>query len=119
MQTTRLFAFQRPSRVQILLDSLVQSRELLPDYVCRITDRGELPFVLQRIVIQAQQAGRVWSGWTDGSGIWLFTAEMSMAPSRQRGQPALQVSFYREDGRIKDCRLWACTNDGSWQQCAM
>lgn len=118
MQTTRLYAYQRPSRVQALLESLVQARELLPDGARKISERSELPSALQKIVFQSQGNGHVWSAWTDEDRIWFFSAEMSLAPSRERGCPALHVSLHREDGRIRECRLWVCLNDGSWQQCA-
>jgi hypothetical protein len=118
MHTLRLHAYQRPARVQILLEALVQTRELSPDYARKITDHSELPSSLQRIVFKSQKDGRVWSAWTDEDRVWLFVAEMSLAPSRERGCPALQVGLYREDGKIREWRLWACLTDGAWQSCA-
>jgi Fe-S cluster biosynthesis and repair protein YggX len=118
MQTMRLHAYQQPSRVQSLLESLVQARQLLPRLARKIIDRSELPSTLQKLIFQALKSGRVWSAWTDEDHIWLFVAELSLAPSRERGCPALQVSFFREDGKIKEWRQWACLNDGTWQPCA-
>lgn len=118
MQTMRLFAYQQPSRVQGLLESLVQARELVPCATRKVADRSALPSTLQKLVIQALKNGRAWSAWADEDRIWLFIAEMSLAPSRERGCPALQVSVYREGGKIKEWRQWACLNDGTWQPCA-
>lgn len=117
MQTTRLFAYQRPSRVQALLESLVLSRDTLPCQVRKVIDRSELPSVLQRIAIQSQKTERVWNAWADMEHIWFYTAEMSPSLSRERGMPVIQVGAYKEDGRIRDCRTWVCLKDGTWQQC--
>ncbi|HEY4369174.1 MAG TPA: hypothetical protein VGN07_18215 [Steroidobacteraceae bacterium] len=119
MQTARLVAWQRPSRTQHLLDSLLQRRDLMPTRGHRIIEHSDLPSALQKIVFQSQREGRVWTAWTDQHRTWLFNAEMSLDSARERGQPALQVGVYREDGRIRDSRLWTCLNDGTWQPCTM
>lgn len=119
MQTTRLFAYQRPSRVAALLESLVQARGRLPDHARKVTDRSELPSALQKIVIKSQDTELVWSAWTDEDRVWFFTAEMSLALSRERGCPALHVASYNEDDKMRVWQLWVCLKDGIWQQCAL
>lgn len=119
MQTMRLLAYQPPSRVQMLLESLLQARGRLPDGARRVTDRSELPSALQKIVVKSHNSARVWSAWTDESHIWFFTAEMSLALSRERGCPTLQVGSYNVDGKMKEWQHWVCLNDGTWQQCAL
>lgn len=117
MQTTRLFAYQRPSRVQTLLESLVLSRGTLPAQVRKVIDRSELPAVLQRVAIQSQKGDGVWNAWADLEHYWFFTAEMSPSLSRERGLPVLQVGVYADDGKIRDRRTWVCLKDGTWHQC--
>ena len=120
MQTMRLFAYQKPSRVAALLESLLQARSFLPGKARKVADRSELPSALQRIVIcSQQQIERVWSAWESEHHIWFFTAEMSLELSRERGCPALQVGLYEMDGTLKVWQLWACLKDGTWQQCAL
>lgn len=119
MQTMKLFAYQRPSRIAALLESLLQARACLPGTARKVTDRSELPSALQKIVIKSQHTEQIWSAWIDEARIWFFTAEMSLELSRERGCPALQVRSYEVDGKLKGWQLWACLNDGSWQQCAL
>jgi hypothetical protein len=119
MHTMRLFAYQRPSRIAALLDSLVQSRGQLSATALKVTDCSELPSALQRIVIKSQHTQQVWSAWNDAQGISLYTAEMSLELSRERGCPALQVGTYEMNGKLMGWKLWACLNDGTWQQCAL
>ena len=119
MQTMRLFAYQRPSRIAALLESLLQARGLLPGKARRVTDRSELPSALQKIVLKSQNTERVWNAWTDEDRIWFFTAEMSLELSRERGCPALQVGSYELDGKLRAWQLWAYLKDGTWQQCAL
>lgn len=118
MQTMRLFAYQTPSRVEALLESLLQAREHFPRKARKVTDRSELPSALQKIVIKLKNSDRVWSAWANEDRIWLFTAEMSLELSRERGCPALQVGSYEVDGKLKVWQLWTCLKDGTWQQCA-
>lgn len=118
MHTMRLFAYQRPSRIAALLGSLLQAPGRLPGRARQITDRSDLPSALQKVVLKSQHTEQVWSAWTDEGRIWLFMAEMSLELSRERGCPVLQVGSYEMDGKLKVWQLWACLNDGTWQQCA-
>lgn len=119
MQTMRLRAYQPPSRVQALLESLLEACGRLPAGARRVTDRSELPARLQQIVVRSHNTERVWSAWTDESRIWFFTAEMSLPLSRERGYPTLQVGLYNVDGKMKEWQHWVRLNDGTWQQCAL
>jgi hypothetical protein len=119
MQTMRLFAYQRPAQVEALLESLLQAREHFPRTARKVTDRSDLPSALQKIVIKLNSTDRVWSAWGGADRIWLFTAEMSLDLSRERGCPALQVGSYEMDGKLKVWQLWVCLKDATWQQCAV
>lgn len=119
MQTMRLRTLQAPSRVQAMLESMLEACGRLPNGARRVTDRSELPSALQKIVVKSNNSERVWSAWTDESHIWFFTAEMSLALSRERRCPTLQVGSYNVDGKMKAWQHWVCLNDGTWQQCAL
>lgn len=117
MQTMKLAALQAPSRVQTLLESLMQAR-LTPRGARRITDRYELPSSLQKIVIKCRTAEKAWNAWTDDYVTCLFTAEMSLALSRERGCATLHVGRYDMNGRMREWQIWVMLNDGTWQRCA-
>jgi hypothetical protein len=118
MQTLRLRQVQLPSRVQTLLDAFASSADILPEGCYQIRDRSTLPAVLQCVVIQAAHKDRVWSCWTDDHRMWLFTGEMSMPLSRERGSPVLQVNLYGEDAKLADSGPWVADREGKWQRCA-
>jgi hypothetical protein len=84
----------------------------------KLPDRSELSSALQRIVIQAKLKEQVWSSWTDGHRVWLFTAEMSLPLSRERGLPVLQVSWYGEHGEATKSGSWVCDREGKWRRCS-
>lgn len=119
METIKPFAYQQPSRAQTLLESLLQARGRLPTGARPVIDRGELPSPLQKLVIKLHDSDQVWSAWIDEEHIWFFTAEVSLALSRERGRPTLEVGSYNVDGTMKEWQLWVCLNDGTWQQCAL
>lgn len=119
MQTMKLFAYQQPSRVEMLLDGLVYAQHLIPSGARPISEHSDLPSVLQKVVFHANKNERVWRAWNLDEGIWFFTAEMSLPLSRERGCPALQVWRYSEAGAMQEWRLWVCLKDGSWQQCTL
>ena len=118
METLRLRQVQRPSRVQTLLDTFASSADILPQGCYQIRDRGSLSTALQSLVIQATYRDRVWSCWTDDHRIWLFTGEMSMALSRERGSPVLQIAIYCENAKLVDSGPWVADREGKWQRCA-
>lgn len=118
METMRLRAIQKPSRVGELLDSFASCAASLPEHIHRIYNRSDLPAVLQRVVIQATTRDREWSAWTDDHRIWLFTAEMSFALSRERRSPVLDISAYGEGGQLMGSACYVCDRQGRWQRCA-
>jgi hypothetical protein len=77
-----------------------------------------LSSTLQRIVIQATKNEREWSSWTDNHRVWLFTAEMSLPLSRERGLPVLQVDWYGEHGNTTKSGSWVCNRGEQWQRCS-
>ena len=118
METMRLRAIQKPSRVGELLDSFGSSAPGLPEQVHRIYEPFDLPAVLQRTVREATAQEREWCAWTDDHRIWLFTAEMSLALSRERGSPVLDINAYGEDGKLTGSGSYVCDRQGRWQRCA-
>jgi hypothetical protein len=67
--------------------------------------------------MQAIKLGRSWSCWTQGYRAWLFTAEMSMELSRERGAPVLQVNLYGDDGSLRESATLMNGPSGKWQRC--
>lgn len=119
MQTMKLFAYQQPSKVGMLLESLILTLDELPSRAHKVADRSDLPSVLQKLVFKLQKSEGVWSAWAHQERVWFFSAEMSLPLSRERGCPALQVASYNESGKMQAWRLWVRLNDGTWQQCTL
>jgi hypothetical protein len=117
LKTQTLRMLQQPSHIDGLLRSLVKSLAVLPDESNAVTDPGELPSALQRVVAQAIKAGQSWMAWQDvGVRVWLFVAEMSLPLSRERGSPVLEMRSYREDG-LKETANWLVDRHAHWQRC--
>lgn len=120
METIRLRAVQQPSRVERLLVALASSSGIVAEDTYLLRDQGEMSSVLQRIIGEAVQQGHSWCCWAnDSRRAWLFTAEMSLALSRERGSPVLDVKVYREDGTLTDSDCWHVDAEGKWQRCAV
>jgi len=117
METVRLRNLQRPSQTKVLLEAFVSRTELLPKGAFRIRDPKALSSQLQSVVIRAGAEGRSWAAWATSHHIWLFTCEMSLHLSRERGTPVLLVNRYAEDGQLQDSGPWAADAQGRWQRC--
>ncbi len=102
METVRLRKIQQPSQVERLLEGFVL-RALSPQ--------------LQRVVQRATQKGNVWACWADSYNTWLFTREMSLPLSRERGAPVLRVYLYDEAGELKEPGIWVADQEGKWSRC--
>lgn len=118
METLRLRRIQEPSRVERLLDAYVSRTRILPHGSYQLRDPRELPPSLRGVVSRATAQGEAWACWAQGSHIWLFTCEMSLALSRERGAPVLLVRQYNEDGEVTDSGTWRFDAAGAWTRCA-
>lgn len=106
---------QQPAHVERLLETLVLRATLVSDSAYQIRDVASLPVDLRRIALRAISNGQTWTCWVDGIHTRLFTGEMSLALSRERGRPVMQVEFYDDDG-LKDSGPWIADADGKWQR---
>jgi hypothetical protein len=117
METMRLRNLQHPSQIEVLLETLVSRGDLLPKGSYRIRDPKALSSQLQMIATQAASEGRIWASWANTHYIWLFTCEMSLHLSRERGTPVLLVNRYDENGELQDTGSWTADAEGKWQRC--
>jgi len=106
METVRLRRIQEPSRVETLLEAYISRARILPEGAYQVRDRTALPNRLQAIVSQASSDAHVWSAWARGAHFWLFTCEMSLPLSRERGAPVLIVRLHNEDAEVIDSGIW-------------
>ena len=58
MKTMKLRILQQPSRLGALLGSLIMSQNWVPAEAPRVTDRSELPSVLQKLVAKNREGRR-------------------------------------------------------------
>ena len=117
METVRLRSLQQPSRVERLLEAHIASGNRLPQGSFQIRDPSVLPEELRRVLTHAIRQGRAWSCWAHRVHTWLFTGTMSLALSRERGTPVLEVSIYGEDGQLQDSGNWMPDPRGTWYRC--
>jgi hypothetical protein len=118
VETRRLRRLQQPSQVERLLEAYVTRGNFLPEGAYRVRDPEALPAKLRRILIRATGQGEVWTCWTYGVRFWLFTGNMSLPLSRERGTPVLRVSLYDDEGELKEAGTWMAAPGGKWQRCA-
>jgi hypothetical protein len=114
----RLREIQYPSSVARLLAALVTHAPLIGEDAYELRGAHAVPVALHHLLRHAGKVGRVWCAWTNDRQIWLFTAEMSLSRSRERGSPVLYVTTYGEDGQLQDSGVWTCNRFGKWARCS-
>ena len=117
METKRLRTIQQPFLLERLLEAYITRSNVVPKDAYQIRDPSAVVAPLQRILQRAGQEGRVWACWAYGVQQWLFTADMSLPLSRERGTPTLSINRYGEDGELKEAGVWLVGPDGLWQRC--
>ncbi len=117
MDTMRLRKIQAPSHVERLLESYVSRGNLLLPDSFQIRATRALSPQLQRVVTRATHKGHVWACWADSHQTWLYTCEMSLPLSRERGAPVLLIEQYDEAGELKDSGTWVSDQEGKWRRC--
>lgn len=118
METVRLRGIQNPSHVGRLLEALVSRGTLLPQDSQQVHDPDALPAALKAVVSRAAAEGRVWACWASTQDISLFTCEMSLPLSRERGTPVLLVNRYADSGDLTDVGTWVADPEGKWRRLA-
>jgi hypothetical protein len=116
VETLRLRRIQQSSKIERLLEACILRSNVLPTGSYQIRDPGAVPQVLQRILTQATGQGKVWSCWATASDTWLFTCEMSLPLSRERGTPVLHVCLHNKDGALRDSGTWTTDPLGKWHR---
>ena len=120
MQTMKLRTLQQPTRLALLLDSLVMSQIWVLAGALQVTDRSDLPSALQKLAIKAVKDGGTWCAWLGHDGVRFFVSEMSLELSRERGCAALKVRYYNEQGQLQMYSQWVRLADGAtWQRCTV
>lgn len=116
METLRLRRIQQqPSQLERLLTACVLRGKAIPKDCYRIRDSRALSSQLQAVVERAIKEGHVWACWADSDCAWLFTCEMSLALSRQRGAPVLDVHLYDQTGELKEAGKWVADPAENWR----
>lgn len=118
METLKLRQIQHPAEVERLLESYILRANLLPKDAHQIRTAPSVPRELRGLVMQAVKLGKTWSCWASGARTWLFTAEMSLDSSRERGTPVLHVKLYGDDGLLREAAALTTDPTGKWQRCA-
>jgi hypothetical protein len=116
VETLRSLALQQPVHAERLLEAFAARANIVPKNAYRIRDPDALPLILQRVMFNAAQEGRIWICWARGSHSWLFTCEARdpALPSRQAVLPRVQV--YGEGGDLMEAGDWSLAADGKWER---
>ncbi len=117
MQTMKLRAMQHPGHAVQLLDSYIRREGRLPRDSQRLTQGSQLTPSLEKLAERSTEDGNVWRAWSDDRAIWLWTCEVSLDRSRERGMPVMEVSRYDEFGGIEESGTWVCLGNDNWQRC--
>src|SRR5438132_10269529 len=92
------------------------ARPALPKFSYQLRDPKALSGPLQAILAGTLQDGHAWTRWASSFHTWLFTCEMALPLSRERGAPVLRVSRYKETGELTEVGAWTPDRDGRWMQ---
>jgi hypothetical protein len=119
METIRLRSIQKPNQAEELIESCVRGRKIVPQDATRMTTLSELSIPLRRLA-RTSSSGHspVWLAWTDGASVWFVTGVSSLALSRERGRPVLQLLVYNQNGALKEALTCVQTAARSWENCA-
>jgi hypothetical protein len=117
METMKLRAIQQPGHAGELLDSFIRSAGQLPSDSHPLMTESQLTPSLEKVALRSLDDGHVWRAWTDDRAMWLWACEVSLARSRERGLPVMEVRRYDETGSVEESGTWVRVRNESWQRC--
>jgi hypothetical protein len=116
-ETLRLRTIQKPNLCEQSVDACVRSRKMVPHDAVRLTSLSELTIPLRRLArTNALAESAVWLAWSDDGPIWFVTGTISLALSRERGRPVLQMRVYNRDGALEEALTCMHTTANVWEQ---
>lgn len=120
MDTTRLRTLDNPRQTLVHLEGcLAAGGPPLPAGARRVRGTSELPSALRRHAEAKLGSAGVWVAWADERRTWFFTAEQSLALSRERKQPVMSVREYDERGELLEAAFWVLTSLDGWKRLAL
>jgi hypothetical protein len=117
METMKLKAIQHPGNAGELLASFIRAEGNLPGDSRELVRERELTPTLEKLAQREAVEGIAWRAWTDDRAMWLWAGELSLARSRERGLPVMDVRRYDESGSIEESGTWVRLRHDSWQRC--
>ena len=117
MQTMKLRSIQDPGHAGELLESFIKFEGRLNDESRELRCERELTPRLEKLAQRSLDDGGVWWAWTDEREMWLWASEVSLALSRERGMPVMEVRRYDEYGNIEESGTWVRVRSEEWQRC--
>ncbi len=117
METMKLRAIQLPGNAGELLDSFIRTEGHLADDSRELRRERELTPSLEKLAQRSLDDGGVWRAWTDERVMWLWSSEVSLARSRERGMPVMEVRRYDENGNVEESGTWVRVRPDQWQRC--
>jgi len=117
METMKLRVIQQPGHAGELLDNFIRLAGGLPRDAHQLTQQRELTPTLEKLAQRSLDEGSVWRAWSDDRAMWLWACEVSLARSRERGLPVMDVRRYDEFGSIEESGTWVRLRQDIWQRC--
>jgi hypothetical protein len=117
METMKLRAIQQPGHAGELLDGFIRLAGRLPSDAHEVVDERRLTPSLEKLAQRSLDDGAVWRAWTDDRAMWLWSCEVSLERSRERGLPVMEVRRYDENGNVEDSGTWVRVRNEDWQRC--
>jgi hypothetical protein len=117
METMKLRVMAQPKSAVDLLDSFIRLAGNLPHGSHQLKEERELTPTLSKLAQRSLDEGAVWRAWTDDRAMWLWSCEVSLARSRERGLPVMEVRRYDEFGSIEESGTWVRLRAEIWQRC--
>jgi len=117
MQTMKLRSIQDPGHAGELLESFIRHEGHLNDESRELRHERELTPSLEKLAQRSLNEGGVWRAWTDDRVMCLWASEVSLALSRERGMPVMEVRRYHGYGNIEESGTWVRVRSEEWQRC--
>lgn len=117
MQTMKLRAIQQPGTTGELLDSFIRAEGNLARDSRELKRERELTPTLEKVAQRSLDGGAVWRAWTDDREMWLWSSEVSLELSRERGMPVMEIRRYNESGNVEEAGTWVRVRADEWQRC--
>ena len=116
MDTSLIIGLAHPSQGGLILESLIEERQLLPVAAKAVTSVARLSVVLRLLTVAIQRSKGSWLAYQSRDAVWFYAGWVESTGRGRARCVTLSVRRYGVGGKLLESAKWTRKFGGSWHK---